>query len=69
MSEIELAVADESLEFSVSQRNKVKRGAKRASYNKSEVYQLIDDLKLGHVGFQIDGQVFVIPITLWRVGE
>jgi len=52
-----------------SQKSKVRRGAKRASYQKDKVYQLIDDLKLGHVGFTSNDQVFVIPITLWRVDE
>jgi len=52
-----------------SPKSQVKRGAKRASYHKDKVFKLIDDLKLGHVGFVVDGQVFVIPLTVWRVGE
>ena len=52
-----------------SPKSKVKRVAKRASYLKKDVFHLIDDLKMGHVGFTVDGQVFVIPLTVWRVGE
>jgi len=52
-----------------SSKSEVKRVAKRASYLKEDVFHLIDDLKMGHVGFAVDGQVFVIPLTVWRVGE
>ena len=55
--------------LSYSQKSQVKRVAKRASYRKEKVFQLIDDLKMGHVGFVIDAQVFVIPLTIWRVEE
>jgi len=60
-------MSGESETLSYSQKSRVKRVAKRASYNAEDVFQLIDDLKLGHVGFVVNGQVFVIPITLWRV--
>ena len=50
-------------------KSHVRRGAKRASYFKEDVFRLIDDLKMGHVGFAIEGQVFVIPLTVWRVDE
>ncbi len=59
----------DSGELAIKPRSQVKRVAKRASYRKSDVFQLVDDLKMGHVGFVLDGQVFVIPITVWRVGE
>jgi len=55
--------------LSYSQKSQVKRVAKRASYSKEKVFGLIDDLKMGHVGFVVDGQVFVIPLTVWRVNE
>ena len=52
-----------------TERSTVKRVAKRASYDKKSVYQLIDDLKLGHLGFVVDGKAVVIPITVWRAEE
>jgi len=55
--------------LSYSPKSQVKRVAKRASYLKEDVFHLIDDLKMGHIGFAVDGQVFVIPLTVWRVGE
>jgi nitroimidazol reductase NimA-like FMN-containing flavoprotein (pyridoxamine 5'-phosphate oxidase superfamily) len=55
--------------FHHSQRSKVRSGAKRARYDKAPVYQLIDDLKLGHLGFVVDGRPVVIPMTVWRVED
>lgn len=52
-----------------SDRSTVKRGAKRARYDKASVYRLIDDLKLGHLGFVVDGRPVIIPLTVWRAGE
>ncbi len=52
-----------------STRSEVRHGRKGASYRRDDVYQLIDELKLAHVGFVIDEQVFVIPITVWRAGD
>lgn len=69
-------VTDESPElaaqapnFNHSKRSTVRRGAKRASYEKAKVYQLIDDLKLGHLGFVVDGRPVVIPLTVWRLAD
>jgi len=50
-------------------RSQVRRGAKRASYDREPVYQLIDDLKTAHLGFVEDGEPRVIPITCWRDGD
>ncbi len=52
-----------------TERSTVKRVAKRASYDKASVYRLVDDLKLGHLGFVVDGQATVIPITVWRAED
>lgn len=55
--------------FSTTKRSKVRRGARRACYKKADVFQLVDDLKLAHIGFVVEGKPVVIPITLWRYGE
>lgn len=60
---------DDSQTLPHGKRATVRRGAKRASYNKADVYQLIDDLKLAHLGFVVDGSPVIIPITLWRVED
>ncbi|WP_020584392.1 pyridoxamine 5'-phosphate oxidase family protein [Endozoicomonas elysicola] len=58
-------------QFTSSPRSTVRRGSKRASYNKADVFQLIDDLKLGHMAFHDpESQCpVVIPMTFWRVDE
>lgn len=58
-------------EFERSARSTVKRGRKRATYNKAEIFQLIDDTKLGHMAFTDPSSncPIVIPMTFWRVGE
>jgi len=56
-------------ELSTTAKSKVHRAAKRASYQRRDVYQLVDELKLGHVGFVQGGQVIIIPLTLWRRGD
>jgi nitroimidazol reductase NimA-like FMN-containing flavoprotein (pyridoxamine 5'-phosphate oxidase superfamily) len=55
--------------FKHTARSTVKRGAKRASYDKASVYRLVDDLKLGHLGFVVDGRPVIIPLTVWRVDD
>ena len=55
--------------FSYTKHSKVKRGKKRASYEKQPIYHLIDDLKLGHIGFSSNGRPVVIPMTIWRVED
>ncbi|CAM3784854.1 pyridoxamine 5'-phosphate oxidase family protein [Parendozoicomonas haliclonae] len=57
--------------FVPTDRSRVRRGAKRASYNKVDVFRLIDDLKLGHMAFNdpTSQSPVIIPMTFWRVGE
>ena len=57
--------------FSSGPRSTVRRGSKNASYNKSAVFKLIDDLKLGHMAFNDPESScpVVIPMTFWRVDE
>lgn len=52
-----------------SDKSRVKRGAKRASYEKAKVFTLVDKLKLAHLGFVSEGRAIVIPMTVWRVEE
>ncbi len=55
--------------FTHTRHSKIKRGRKRGSYKKQPVYHLIDDLKLGHMGFLWNGRPVVIPMTIWRVED
>lgn len=49
--------------------SKVRRAAKRASYELNDVVSLVNDAKLGHLGFIANNRPVIIPITLWAVGE
>lgn len=55
--------------FDKNPRNQVKRGFKRASYDKALVYDIIDSHFLCHVSFEKDEQPFLIPTSHWRDGN
>lgn len=55
--------------FEKNERNTVKRGHKRASYDRELVYNILDSHFLCHVSFEKDGQPFVIPTSHWREGN
>ncbi|MBL4835690.1 MAG: pyridoxamine 5'-phosphate oxidase family protein [Pseudomonas sp.] len=50
-------------------RSKIKRAAKRASYERGPAYALIDRLKTAHVAFVEEGEPRIIPITAWRMDD
>ncbi|TPX31245.1 hypothetical protein SmJEL517_g05387 [Synchytrium microbalum] len=49
--------------------NQVRRLVNRAAYDYETVNQLLDSAILGHVGFAVDGQPFVIPMLYARHEE
>lgn len=53
-------------QFNINNRNKIKRIPKRGHYDKATVYKILDAAFIGHVGFVIDGQPFVIPTAYGR---
>lgn len=55
--------------FHKNPRNTVKRGHKRATYDRTMVYDIIDSHFLCHVSFEKDGQPHVIPTSHWREGN
>jgi len=63
-----LTKADDN-SFPFSEHSKVKSGHKRASYKKQPIYHLVDDLKLGHIGFIWNKRPVVIPMSIWRVED
>ena len=50
-------------------KSKVRRGAKRASYDKQTILDILDASLMCHVAQNIDGQPFVIPTCHWRDGD
>lgn len=49
--------------------NKVVRGPKRATYSKEEIYQILDDAFLCHVGYVWQDRAIVIPTAYGRNGD
>ena len=49
-------------------RTRVVREPDRAVYDREEVYRLLDEGFICHVGFAVDGQPFVIPTSYGRNG-
>lgn len=60
---------DETLRFAANDRNRVRRGHKRAAYDKETLYAILDSHFLCHVAFEKDGQPFIIPTSHWRDGD
>ncbi|BCE00961.1 pyridoxamine 5'-phosphate oxidase family protein [Marinicellulosiphila megalodicopiae] len=52
-----------------SPHSTIKRAPKRASYDIQKVTQLVNEVKLGHLGFISDNRPVIIPITLWAVDQ
>jgi len=55
--------------FTPTERTTVHRLPKRGVYDKAEVYAILDEGFLCHVGFAIEGQPYVIPTNYARVGD
>lgn len=56
-------------QFTPTPRSQVRRVRKRGTYDRETVYQILDEAKVCHVGFAIDGQPFVIPTAYGRVED
>jgi len=52
--------------FPLTPRNQVHRLPKRASYDRDQIYGILDQTFLCHAGFQVEGQVYVIPTIYGR---
>jgi len=50
-------------------RTRVVREPKRAVYDREQVYRILDEAFLCHVGFVVDGQPYVIPTSYGRRGD
>ena len=55
--------------FTPTERTTVRRLAKRGVYDKAQVYAILDEGFICHVGFAIDGQPYVIPTGYARLGD
>ena len=55
--------------FAQTKRTAVKRLPKRARYDRTTAYEILDEGFICHLGFVVDGQPFVIPTGYGRVGD
>lgn len=56
-------------EFTPTERTQVKRLPKRGHYDRETVYAILDAGFVCHVGFNADGQPYVIPTNYGRAGD
>lgn len=55
--------------FEKTEKNRVKRVPERGIYDKETIYAIVDDALIGHVGFVIEGEPFVIPTLIARQND
>lgn len=56
-------------QFQPTSRTQVKRLPKRGHYDRETVYKILDTAFVCHVGFNVDGQPFVIPTNYGRSAD
>ena len=56
-------------DFSASERSRLKRIPERGRYDRQSIYPILDEALICHVGFQVDGQPYVIPTNFARDGD
>jgi nitroimidazol reductase NimA-like FMN-containing flavoprotein (pyridoxamine 5'-phosphate oxidase superfamily) len=56
-------------QFTLTDKNRVRRVPKRGVYDREIIFQIIDQALVGHVGFVINGDPFVIPTLVARCEE
>ena len=52
-----------------TERTKVRRLPERGTYDRAVIDEVIDEAYIAHVGFVVDGQPRVLPMTYGRDGD
>lgn len=52
-----------------TKRSKIRRLPQRGSRERELIYSILDEALVAHVGFIVEGQPYVIPMTYGRAGE
>jgi len=55
--------------YPVTERNRIKRLAKRATYDRAAIHPILDTALLCHIAYVVDGQPYCTPTAFWREGE
>lgn len=58
-----------STEFTLTDRNRIRRLPKRGHYDRETIYRIIDEAFICHVGLAENNQPFVIPTLIARVDD
>jgi nitroimidazol reductase NimA-like FMN-containing flavoprotein (pyridoxamine 5'-phosphate oxidase superfamily) len=53
-------------QFEKTKKNRVQRVPERGIYQRDIIYDIVDNALIGHVGFVVDGEPFVIPTLIAR---
>jgi len=56
-------------QYTPTERTRVRRLPKRGVYDKAQIHAILDEGRICHVGFAVDGQPFVVPTGYVRVGD
>lgn len=52
-----------------TERTTLGRKAERGSHERDTVYAILDAARVGHLGYEVDGQPYVIPLAHARMGD
>jgi nitroimidazol reductase NimA-like FMN-containing flavoprotein (pyridoxamine 5'-phosphate oxidase superfamily) len=55
--------------FTPTSRTRVVRHAERGTYDRSQIYAILDEGFICHIGFVVDGQPYVIPTAYGRAAD
>jgi nitroimidazol reductase NimA-like FMN-containing flavoprotein (pyridoxamine 5'-phosphate oxidase superfamily) len=55
--------------FTPTSRTRVGRHAERGNYDRFQIYAILDEGFICHIGFVVDGQPYVIPTAYGRAGD
>lgn len=56
-------------DFPITPTTRVRRGAKRATYDRATVHAILDEALVCHVGAVVNGRPWVQPNLHWRIGD
>lgn len=52
-----------------TERTRLRRLPKRGAFDRPNVYAILDEAFICHIGFTVDGQPYVIPTAFGRIGD
>ena len=55
--------------FTPTERTQIRRHAERGVYDREQIYSILDEGYICHLGFTVDGQTYVIPTGYGRSGN